>query len=358
MSWATMGFSRVTCAHTSQNPYLCPQAQVFAGMGQGFTKTHGYPNPHEFMAPDMTSEPRKSSASVNWHCCAALQGSEGQGNGNWGAEHAPQCGWLGWMFHVIGRSFVGGHASFVWWAVIVHEWLRWALLVIRWFWGHAVVIVCGWSSPFRVMEGGCACFVWWVVVVHGLLGWTSHIVSGSAVVVCGWLYSFRIMVGDGCGWVCSLLFVDFDRGKLWSFMGGHACFMVWWVIIVGGWLVQCGWVTPGFKTHKTNWQNLGTHVMGTGLGWGYKYPTHTHHHPQCQPMTFPTPKSRGWSGMITQSHYCRVCYLDVSNMGVYHMLLTYLTRGAPKCHQGGGGTWILHIQSQKIFQLKLATPPK
>jgi len=25
--------------------------------------------------------------------------------------------------------------------------------------------------------------------------------------------------------------------------------------------------------------------------------------------------------------------------------------------QGGGGMWILHIQSQKIFQLKLATPP-
>ena len=38
----------------------------------------------------MTNEPRKSSASVNQHCRAALRGSESQGNGNQGAEHAPQ----------------------------------------------------------------------------------------------------------------------------------------------------------------------------------------------------------------------------------------------------------------------------
>ena len=106
--------------------------------------------------------------------------------------------------------------------------------------------VCGWpgfcldGGQFMSFVGGRAHFVWWVVVVHGLLGWMSHIVSGSAVVVHGWLYSFCIVVGDGCGWVCSSSFMDFDRGELWLFVGGHARFVAWWVIIVGGWLVQCG----------------------------------------------------------------------------------------------------------------------
>jgi len=62
---ATLGFSRVTCAHTCQNPYLHPQAQVFAGTGRGFTKTHGYPNLHGVMPPELTNEPHKGSASVN-----------------------------------------------------------------------------------------------------------------------------------------------------------------------------------------------------------------------------------------------------------------------------------------------------
>jgi len=43
------------------------------------------------MPPEMTNEPRKGSASVNRHCCAALRGLESWGNGNRGAEHAPQC---------------------------------------------------------------------------------------------------------------------------------------------------------------------------------------------------------------------------------------------------------------------------
>ena len=72
MSRATLGFSRVTCTHTHQNPYPRPWARVFMGMGQGFTKTHGYPNPHEVVPSEMTNEPRKGSASVNGHCCANL----------------------------------------------------------------------------------------------------------------------------------------------------------------------------------------------------------------------------------------------------------------------------------------------
>ena len=46
------------------------------GMGQGFTKTHGYPNSHGVVPSEMTNEPHKGSASVNGHCHAALQGLE------------------------------------------------------------------------------------------------------------------------------------------------------------------------------------------------------------------------------------------------------------------------------------------
>jgi hypothetical protein len=111
MSQVTLGFSRVTRARTCQNPYPRPQVQVLVGMGRGFMKTHGYPNLQGVMPPEMTKEPRKSSASVNRHCRAALRGSEGWGNGNRGAEHAPR---LGWTFHVVGGSFVGGRS----WAVV------------------------------------------------------------------------------------------------------------------------------------------------------------------------------------------------------------------------------------------------
>ena len=72
MSQATPGFSRVTHTHTCQNLYPHPWAQVFMGTGQGFTKTHGYPNPCEVVPSEMTNEPRKGSASVNGHCCANL----------------------------------------------------------------------------------------------------------------------------------------------------------------------------------------------------------------------------------------------------------------------------------------------
>ena len=72
MSRATLGFSRVTCTHTCQNPYPRPWARVFMGTGQGFTKTHGYPNPREVVPSEMTNEPRKGSASVNGHCRANL----------------------------------------------------------------------------------------------------------------------------------------------------------------------------------------------------------------------------------------------------------------------------------------------
>ena len=72
MSQATLGFSRVTCTHTHQNPYPGPWAWVFMGTGQGFTKTHGYPNPHEVVPSEMTNEPHKGSACVNGHCRANL----------------------------------------------------------------------------------------------------------------------------------------------------------------------------------------------------------------------------------------------------------------------------------------------
>jgi hypothetical protein len=42
------------------------------------------------------------------------------------------------------------------------------------------------------------------------------------------LYSFGVMVGDGRAWVCYSLFMDLDRGQPWSFMGGRACFVLWW----------------------------------------------------------------------------------------------------------------------------------
>ena len=68
MSWATLGFSRVTHTHTCQNPYLHPKGWVFVHTGQGFTKTHRYPNLHGVTPSEMTSEPCKGSASVNG-CC-------------------------------------------------------------------------------------------------------------------------------------------------------------------------------------------------------------------------------------------------------------------------------------------------
>jgi len=92
------------------------------------------------------------------------------------------------------------------------------------------------GGQFVSFVGSRAHFVWWVVMVHGLLGWTSHVVSGSAVVVHGWLHSPRIVVGDGCGWVCSSLFMDFDRGEV-VVVSGQSCLfrgMVgdrrWWVV--------------------------------------------------------------------------------------------------------------------------------
>ena len=42
------------------------------GTGQGFTKTHRYPNPREVVPSEMTNEPCKGSANVNGHCHANL----------------------------------------------------------------------------------------------------------------------------------------------------------------------------------------------------------------------------------------------------------------------------------------------
>ena len=101
-----LGFCRVTCAHTHQNLHLHLWAQVFVGMGSGFMKTCGYPNLHRGMPSEMTNKPHKGSASVHQHCCATLQGSESHGNGNQGAEHAPQ-------------SFNG-----IMWVASSHAWLN------------------------------------------------------------------------------------------------------------------------------------------------------------------------------------------------------------------------------------------
>jgi len=84
------------------------------------------------------------------------------------------------------------------------------------------------GGQFVLFVGSRACFVWWVVMVHGLLGWTSHVISGS--------HSPRIVVGDGCGWVCSLSFMDFDRGEVVVIRGRSCPFRGvvgnrrWWVV--------------------------------------------------------------------------------------------------------------------------------
>jgi hypothetical protein len=77
---------------------------------------------------------------------------------------------------------------------------------------------------------GGSCRSWVVVPIlcgewSWFMGWTSHVIIG---VVRGQLYSLRVVVGDGCG---SSSFVDFDRGQ---FVGGHARFVLWWVVIVCG----------------------------------------------------------------------------------------------------------------------------
>ena len=79
MSQATLGFSRVTCAHTCQNPHPHLWVQVFMGMGSGFMKTCGYPNLCRGLPPEMMNKPHKGSASVNQHCYATLWGSESHG---------------------------------------------------------------------------------------------------------------------------------------------------------------------------------------------------------------------------------------------------------------------------------------
>ena len=73
MSQATLGFSRVTHAHTCQNLYLHPEAQVFRSR---VNKNPWVPNLLGVMPSEMTSEPHKGSASVNGHCHAALWGLE------------------------------------------------------------------------------------------------------------------------------------------------------------------------------------------------------------------------------------------------------------------------------------------
>jgi hypothetical protein len=57
-------FQSNLCLYPSK-PTPASMARVFVGTGRGFMKTHRYLNPRQVMPPKMTSEPRKSSASVN-----------------------------------------------------------------------------------------------------------------------------------------------------------------------------------------------------------------------------------------------------------------------------------------------------
>ena len=207
---------------------------------------------------------------------------------------------LEWALLIAGGLAVGRCHHLSLFCAVVHGCEGWVLLVFRvWLCPFLVVVGSGWSGcssslvafcglwvvvlcvivvicgqlgfcldggQFMLFVGGHAHFVWWVVMVCGSLGWTSHIVSRSAVVVRGQSYSFCVVVGAGRGWVCSSSFVDFDRGQLWSFVGDCACFMSWWAVIICGWCSLL-WVLK--LCHKYR------------LGWGYKYPTHTctHHYP-------------------------------------------------------------------------------
>jgi hypothetical protein len=148
-------FQSNPCPYPSK-PVPASMARVFVGTGRGFMKTHGFPNPCGFMPPEMTKEPRKSSASVNRHCRAALRGSEGRGNGNWGVEHAPQCecpvscrgavvvrGWLEWALLVAGRQlslFVPVLCCYLWVQRMGAPHFSW------------VVVVCGWCSSSLVTQ--------------------------------------------------------------------------------------------------------------------------------------------------------------------------------------------------------------
>ena len=179
MPWATLGFSRVTCAHTCQNPYPHPQVCVFAGMGRGFTKTHRYPNLCSIMPPELTNEPHKGSASVNRHCCAACEDqkvarvqSMHPSVGDWGGRSMLLVGCSWWVVHILCNgqslfvnglgecsssfggfegmqllSFVGSHPHFVLSRVVVIcRWLEWALLIaggLLWVMGGCFVHCCG-----------------------------------------------------------------------------------------------------------------------------------------------------------------------------------------------------------------------
>ena len=114
---------------------------------------------------------------------------------NWGAEHAPQCGW---------------------WAVVVHQWLRWVLWVIWGFWGHAVVII------------------------HGRSRWARHVVMGP---------SSTLFATPPCH-TCALQCGSDSQGGPWLVIVAVAtqAVSVMWVLraLVG--VQEEGWVRMGHES--------------------------------------------------------------------------------------------------------------
>ena len=222
----------------------------------------------------MTNEPCKSSASVNQHYHAVLLGSEGQGNG--------------WTFHVVGGVLVGGCAYCVWWAVIVHEWLRWVLLVVWGFWACAVVIIHGWSSLFHVVEG---CHHLWVAGISGQL-------------------SLFMPVLCCCLWVQGMGAPRFS------------CVVVP-ISCHCGWLVQS---FVGFETmcdsrvNHTHQQNPGTHVTGTGEAGV------TNTQPAPTPATTCDANAQGfinpWHSLL--SHCCHTLLFPALNLFQFFLSISFL----------------------------------
>jgi hypothetical protein len=164
-------FQSNPCPYPSK-PVPASMARVFVGTGRGFMKTHGFPNPCGFMPPEMTKEPRKSSASVNRHCRAALRGSEGWGNGNWGAEHAPQC--------ECPVSCRGAVVVMVTGVQSMHPSVNAPFRVVG-----RLSFMGGWSGRSSLLVASCRCSCPFCVIICGCEGWAPLIFHGRSSFVGG-----------------------------------------------------------------------------------------------------------------------------------------------------------------------------
>jgi hypothetical protein len=140
-------FQSNPCPYPSK-PVPASMARVFVGTGRGFMKTHGFPNPCGFMPPEMTKEPRKSSASVNRHCRAPCEDRKVGGMVTGVQSMHPS---VNAPFCVVGRlSFVGG-----------------------------------WSGRSSSLVGSCRCSCPFCVVICGCEGWAPLIFRGRSSFVGG-----------------------------------------------------------------------------------------------------------------------------------------------------------------------------